>query len=330
MAAMVGLALFCACDGGGVGGGVGGGGETGEPADNGAPGSITRSGSQIDPATARRASAVLEEELATVESRLDSLPGLILSVRRTLRRHLNADHVARGQALGVRPPRDTAAVNALVQAGELVRLPDSTRHWVVRELDQSLPYVTPDMREALEELGERFHARLSRAGLPPFRFEISSALRTGDLQQLLRSRNANAATTRSSHEFGTTVDIAYNEFSAPSDAEWSPWRSAVPGEGRAQEWLRVQLGAAARARVDSLGNTYSDHLKGELGAVLKSMQAEGRLWPLYERSQPVFHTTLASAPRRPLRTMFHIPHSPCSWPEMRGCPERYRAAADSR
>lgn len=237
---------------------------------------------------------MLEEELERVEARLDSLPGLILSVRRTLRRHLNDDHVARGRALGVPAPGDTAAIERLVAAGELVRLQDSTGHWVVRELDQSLPYVTPEKKTVLEQLGDRFHARLHERGLPPFRFEISSALRTTELQQVLRARNANASETRSSHEFGTTVDIAYNEFSPPAPEGWAPWREAVPGPDEASGGLRRQLDAIAQARLDSLGNAYSDHLKGELGAVLQAMQAEGRLWPLYERSQPVFHTTLAS------------------------------------
>lgn len=281
-AALIGLALLCACGG------------DAEQADHGGLERVADSAPGVDPAMARQASALLEEELATVESRLDSLPGLILSVRRTLRRYLNDAHVARARSLGVRPVRDTAAIVRLVGAGDLVRLPDTTRYWVVRELDQSLPYVTPDKLAALEELGDRFHARLTKAGLPPFRFEITSALRTGDLQQLLRARNRNASRSRSSHEFGTTVDIAYNEFSPPSLADWAPWRSAVTGDGDAEERLRQRLDATAVARLDSLGNAYSDHLKGELGAVLKVMQTEGRLWPLYERSQPVFHTTLAS------------------------------------
>ena len=252
---------------------------------------------RVDPAALERASAELDGELAIVEARLDSLPGLILSVRRTLRRYLNDEHVARARALGVGAVGDTADIHALVDAGELVRLPDSTRHWIVRELDQSLPYATPEKKAALEELGDRFHRRLADAGLPPFRMEISSALRTGALQRELRSRNRNASRTQSSHEFGTTVDIAYNEFSGPALSEWAPWRSAATGAPAQAAQLRRWLDREAEVRLDSLGNDYADHLKGELGAVLQEMQAEGRLWPLYERSQPVFHTTLAS--RRP-------------------------------
>jgi hypothetical protein len=69
------------------------------------------------------------------------------------------------------------------------------------------------------------------------------------------------------------------------------WSASV--NDAADDRLRARLHAIATAHLDSLGNTYSDHLKGELGAVLDGMQDEGWLWPLYERSQPVFHTTLA-------------------------------------
>ncbi|MBR9989066.1 MAG: hypothetical protein KFH98_04875 [Gemmatimonadetes bacterium] len=278
MAVLAGIVIICACD----------------TAQDTTERHTEPSEATVDPVAEREATARMESELATVEQQLDSLPGLILSVRRTLRRHLNEEHIARARALGVPPVADTATIARHVSAGSLVRLPDSTRHWVVRELDQSLPYVTPDKLAALEELGDRFHERLNDAGLPPFRFEISSALRTGALQQELRARNRNASQTESSHEFGTTIDIAYNEFAPPSFESWAPWRSAVTGDGDADQRLRARIDAIAAMRLDSLGNTYSDHLKGELGAVLKVMQDEGRLWPLYERSQPVFHTTLAS------------------------------------
>jgi hypothetical protein len=262
----------------------------------------------VDPAIARAATARVDQELATVEATLDSLPGLIASVRGTLRRYLNDEHIARARSLGVAPVDDTAGIARLVDAGSLVRLPDSTRHWVVRELDQSLPYVTPDKKTALEELGDRFHARLAEAGLPPFRFEISSALRTGVLQEELRARNSNASRTESSHEFGTTVDIAYNEFAPPASDVWAPWRDAVTGAGDAEIAFRARLDAIAAVRLDSLGSTYSDHLKGELGAVLQEMQDEGRMWPLYERSQPVFHTTLAGS--RPATAPGGAPREP--------------------
>jgi hypothetical protein len=97
----------------------------------------------------------------------------------------------------------------------LIALPDSSEWWVLRELDRSLPYVTPHTREILEELGRRFHARLHEHGLPLFRFDITSVLRTEEQQEALRRRNRNASCITSSHEFGTTFDIAYLNFAAP-------------------------------------------------------------------------------------------------------------------
>jgi hypothetical protein len=113
----------------------------------------------MDSATAARVRATLDERLTEVEAAVQALPGLIESIRRDMRRHLNDTHVATARRRGVGPVRDRAHVAALVESGDLVELPDSSRWWVLRELDRSLPYVAPDTRAALEEIGRRFHAR---------------------------------------------------------------------------------------------------------------------------------------------------------------------------
>lgn len=209
-----------------------------------------------------------EARLAEVESALGRLPGLIASIRQDMRRHLNAAHVAAAQRNGVGPVRDAAHLTALMDAGRIVELQDSTPYWVVRELDRSRPYVTPGTGRALEEIGRRFQARLDERGLPPFRFEITSALRTGEQQAELRRRNRNASRTTSSHEFGTTFDVAYLGFAAP----------------------------VTEPQLDSLAVEYAPHIEGELGAVLQAMQREGTLLTLRERSQPVFHITVGRDP----------------------------------
>lgn len=247
----------------------------------------------VDPATAARVRAALDARLAEVDTTVRRLPGLIASIRRDMRRHLNADHVVAAQRYGVGPVRDSTHVEALVRAGRLVRLPESARWWVVRELDQSLPYVTPGTMAALEEIGRRFHDRLEQRGLPPFRFEVTSALRTGEQQAALRRRNRNASGTTSSHEFGTTVDIAYLGFSAPQDLEQRSWAQLWPGGRAPADPLVAQLRAQALLRLDSLATRYANHIEGELGAVLQELQREGVVWPLRERGQPVYHTTLA-------------------------------------
>ncbi|HSJ31530.1 MAG TPA: DUF5715 family protein [Longimicrobiales bacterium] len=242
---------------------------------------IEAPGPDLDAATAARVRTALDTRLSETGTAVQRLPGLIGSIRRDMRRYVNDDHVAAAQRSGVGPVRDSAHVARLLDSDALVALPDSSEWWVLRELDQSLPYVTPHTREILEELGRRFHARLQEHGLPPFRFDITSVLRTEEQQEALRRRNRNASRTTSSHEFGTTFDIAYLSFAAPRVI-------ADPPAGR----LDARLRAYATMRLDTLGTHLAPHLEGELGAVLQEMQREGTLLTLRERSQPVYHTTV--------------------------------------
>jgi hypothetical protein len=240
-----------------------------------------------DPAVEARVRASLDERLAEIEAAVQRRPGLIASIRQDMRRHLNAAHVAAARRNGVGPVRDSAHLARLVGRGDLVQLPDSTHWWVVRELDGSMPYVTPGTQAALEEIGRRFHARLDGHGLPPFRLDITSILRTGQQQSALRRRNPNASATTSSHEFGTTLDIAYLSFLAPETLDHE---SLAPG---ADQRLSGPLRADLITRLDSLGTRYAPHLEGELGAVLQQLQRDGMVLALRERSQPVYHITVA-------------------------------------
>jgi hypothetical protein len=264
-----------------------------------------------DPQIAPHAEAALEAWATDVEAAVPRLPGLVGSISRDMRRYLNADHVAAARRFGVGPVRDSAHIATLVRSGRLVALPDSTLWWVLRELDRSHPYVTPATQAALEEIGRRFHARLEERGLPPVRFEITSVLRTAQQQAALRRRNPNASATTSSHEFGTTVDLAYHSFAAPEELERRPWRPAVQSDADAadahaaaddpsgarviassERALDARMRELAMTRLDSLATQYANHLEGELGAVLQELQREGTLMTLRERSQPVFHTTV--------------------------------------
>ena len=238
-----------------------------------------------------RSRAAVEQRLAEIDTVVRRLPGLIGSIRQDMRRHLNATHVAVARSNGVGPVRDSAHLNDLVGRGALVQLPESTLWWVLRDLNDSLPYVTPGTRAALEEVWRRFHARLDEHGLPPFRLDITSVLRTSEQQSELQRRNSNAADTTSSHEFGTTVDIAYLSFGAPQSLDHRSL-AAEPDDP-----VSPPLRAEATARLESLATLHAPHLEGELGAVLQQLERDGLLLPLRERGQPVYHITLA---RRPL------------------------------
>ncbi|MDX1582274.1 MAG: DUF5715 family protein [Thermoanaerobaculia bacterium] len=236
-----------------------------------------------------RSRAALEQRLEEIEEKVQRLPGLIGSIRQDMRLHLNAKQVAAARRNGVGPVRDRNHLTTLVDRGLLVELPESTRWWVLRDLDHSLPYVTPGTKAALEDLGRRFHARLDEHGLPPFRLDITSVLRTGQQQSALQRRNPNAADETSSHEYGTTLDVAYLSFAAPESLD-HPSLATEPDQ------LSRSLRTEVTARLDGLGTRHAPHLEGELGAVLQRLERDGMVLPLRERRQPVYHITVARDP----------------------------------
>lgn len=202
-----------------------------------------------------------------------------------LRRYLNAQQLERARALGARPA-DGAALESLRSAGRLVALEDSTEHWVVRELDHSAALVVPDVRTMLTELGERFHARLDSIAIPPVRMEVTSVLRTAETQSELRESNPNAAGGTSTHEYGTTLDVAYSSFAAPQRVDgWYDSGDAA--------WLAPHFERLAGTMAETVAARRSRELQAILGQVLLEMQREGKVMVTLERQQPVFHMTLA-------------------------------------
>jgi hypothetical protein len=214
----------------------------------------------------------------SVELRLLPAPLLTPAEENALRTASNEAQLARARQLGVRVT-DDATLQRLIAEGRLVALEDRTSLWTTRELRSSLPYVTPDARALLVRIGERFQARLSAMGLPAYRVEVTSALRTPEGQAALRETNPNAAAGVSTHEFGTTLDIAYSGYGAPG----AGGMSADPAE---------LITALALERVAA---RYSRELQKVLGDVLRELQSQGDVMVTLERQQPVYHLTVAKA-----------------------------------
>lgn len=222
----------------------------------------------------------------SVEERLRPVPLMRPAEEQALRRYLNDAHVARARSLGVRPA-DAAEVRALTESGGLVRLEDSTSQWIVR--DGASAWVTPDTRALLQRIAERFQAALAERGLPAYRLEVTSALRTAADQAALRRRNPNAAAGTSSHEFGTTLDIAYEAFAPPS-----PLPPGLVPDG-APESVLPDLERVASLALESVSGRKSRELKTYLADVLTELQSAGDVLVILERQQPVFHITLGRA-----------------------------------
>ena len=221
--------------------------------------------------------------LDSVDAKLRKVRGLTASERRALRRDVNAVQTARARAMGIRAGEN---VDPLITSGKLVPLEDSTRLWVVDSLDYSVPYVTPSTHAMLTEIGERFQAQLDSLGLPPIRMVVTSVLRTADDQRRLRRSNSNAARGVSAHEFGTTLDVAYRRFAPPAPSVDTTTYGASP-----------QMEPQVRMLQDSLfmetGKQRGAELQAILGRVIHEMRSEGKLMVMMERSQTVYHMTVA-------------------------------------
>lgn len=214
---------------------------------------------------------------------LSPMPVMTPSEEEDLRRYLNATHVARARALGVRVANEEA-LDSLVLAGTLIQLEDSTAHWIVRPGD-SPAHVTPDVRAMLQTLGQRFHERLLELDLPPYRIEVTSALRTSRRQARLRGGNPNAAAGVSSHEFGTTVDLSYAAFAPPADRP-GDLLSDVPND------LQPTLAQLIDLSLESVSARKSRELGRIFSRVLAEAQEEGLALVIYERQQTVYHVTV--------------------------------------
>ncbi len=236
----------------------------------------------------KRGMARIDAQAAAIDSLFQPLPLLTPAEEEALRRYRSPAQLARARALGVGRDLAPGQVEVLLRTGGLVALND-TAYWVVRDLDYSRPLVVPGVRTLLAEVGRRFHARLAEIGAPPYRLEVSSALRTAEDQAALREVNPNAASGTSAHEYGTTVDVLYSAFAAPAaevvalDAAEAPW---------AEPYLRRY----AEAQMERVAGRRAMELKAILGEVLLEMQREGLVMVTLERRQPVFHMTLAREP----------------------------------
>jgi hypothetical protein len=220
------------------------------------------------------------EARARIEAVGDSLRALfeaadVLTAREValLRLDRNAAQVAAARRLGTRASGQ-GEVQRLLAEGRLVALEDSTEHWILRRMENALPYATPDLEAMLVALGERFHARLDSVGLPRYRFRVTSVLRTPEMQAELRRTNANAAWTVSAHEFGTTADLSHERFAVPA--------AGVLGLGE----MEVEM-------LEEVGREHARVLQAELGRAIRDLREQGALLVMMEDAQPVYHMTVA-------------------------------------
>ena len=230
----------------------------------------------------------LADLVAARRAALERLPQATSDEENALRRPRTprySEHLEWADSLGVDPLAGEGELSGHLASGALVPLVD-TEYYVVRVLEHSKPFVLPRLRDELATIGRAFQSELARRGLPPYRFVVSSALRTADLQRDLGRTNRNAAGGTSSHEYGASVDIVTFRYAlqpSPLDSLEVPFRD--PELARAQGW--------AGQWSDDLGRAHWDGLFGVMVNVMRERQQSGRLLVLLEAEQPVFHITVS-------------------------------------
>lgn len=147
----------------------------------------------------------------------------------------------------------------LVDEGKLVHI-KNPGYYTVKKLTHSHPFLTPQAADLLDDIGKRFHQKLSENNLGKCYFQVSSLLRTGESQKRLSRSNTNAS-SNSSHLYGTTFDISYQKV------------IKKPLFGKTAE---VIDGPAMKLLSETLGE----------------LRKEGRLVVVTERKEACFHITV--------------------------------------
>jgi hypothetical protein len=178
-------------------------------------------------------------------------------------RDLNPVHLKYAKANGIKPFRKNKdfhqGVKQLLEDDQLVKI-EHHRYYVVKRLTHSHPYLTPDAAELIDDLGKRFRKKLKKNELGNYAFQISSLLRTEESQKGLSRSNRNAS-PNTSHLYGTTFDIAYNNVVK-----------------RPLPWMKVEV---ADARVIKL-----------LSEAIGELRSEGRCVVVTEKHETCFHITV--------------------------------------
>ncbi len=166
----------------------------------------------------------------------------------------NYVQLAAAEAMGIAPI--TSLKDSYKLRRPMVRV-ESCRDYFIDELTHSEPYLVPEAKLLLADIGRQFNDTVQARGGGGYRIKVTSVLRTPDSIKSLRRRNGNAVEA-SCHQYGTTFDISYCNFICDNDR--TPCTI--------------------------------DDLKGVLAEVLYGLREQGRCYVKHERKQACFHITV--------------------------------------
>lgn len=164
------------------------------------------------------------------------------------------------ELIGISPVADREEAEEL--KSRLVKL-EATDTYVIDSLTYSIPYLIPEAKDLLDDIGRVFQDSLSSKGLNPNKLIVTSVLRTEDDVARLMKKNVNAS-ENSTHRYGTSFDLSYWRFVKIPDLRGRPYEDVPP-----------------------------EYLRAVLSQVLKDFHDQGdRCFVKYEKKQNCFHITV--------------------------------------
>ena len=120
---------------------------------------------------------------------------------------LNAEQMVSARRVGIEPIE-----NRKQALHSRLRSVKSCRLYHVEPLTHSVPYLVPEAKRLLEDIGRGFRDSLKKYELKGFCPVVTSLTRTGeDVRNLRKSGNVNAS-PNSCHFYGTTFDLSFTKF----------------------------------------------------------------------------------------------------------------------
>ncbi|MCU0848204.1 MAG: DUF5715 family protein [Spirochaetes bacterium] len=172
--------------------------------------------------------------------------------------------------------------NAMSDEGTLMKLRSGNdKLYFFYNVREENRYLTPRATKCLNAIGQRFNINIKKKGdLPNVKFAVSSALRTVEYQESLKKKNNNA-TSSSSHTYGTSFDIFYDEYMVviPGGETCNPALKSATEE--MDKYLGYMMGSSLRRQFHSM-----------MMETLLEMQDEGLVYVTLENNQRCFHVTV--------------------------------------
>ncbi len=134
-------------------------------------------------------------------------PKELLSFSGRLKKDTYEEHLTAAELKGLHLIQDEYQLYQKIHDSTLVDVIQG-RGYRVDSLTHSFPFVTPDSKVVLEELGQAYEALAGEGNF----FTVSSATRTESQQKALKRRNRNATDGNSSHSYGISFDISFIRF----------------------------------------------------------------------------------------------------------------------